>query len=101
LKKTFILTFVAFLYGKCVFAGYNIGTSSSTVFAKPITFLQDLVNALDGPGATAAIVLALIAALVSWNYAPGRSEWLGKSLRAVISGIFVFGIAALISYMRG
>ena len=100
--KTLILTLIAFLCGdgERAFAGYNIGTSSSSVFAKPITFLQDLVNALDGPGATAAIVLALIAALVSWNFAPGRSEWLGRSLRAVISGIFIFGIAILINYMK-
>ena len=95
---TGILTWLA--YGKCVFAGHNIGASSSPIFAKPITFLQDLVNALDGPGTTAAIVLALIAALISWNFAPGRSEWLGRSLRAVLSGIFIFGISVLINYMR-
>lgn len=98
--KTFVLTGAVLLYSKNVLAGMNIGASSSPIFAKPITFLQDIVNALDGPGATAAIVCALIAALVSWNFAPGRSEWLGKSLRAVMSGIFIFGIAALISYMR-
>ena len=91
---------MAVLYANFVFAGVNIGASSSTIFAKPIEFLQDIVNALDGPGATAAIVCALIAALVSWNFAPGRSEWLGKSLRAVFSGIFIFAIAALIGYMR-
>lgn len=98
--RTLILTWAIFLYGKSVFAGMNIGASSSPIFAKPIEFLQDIVNALDGPGATAAIVCALIAALISWNFAPGRSEWLGRSLRAVLSGIFIFGIAALISYMR-
>lgn len=98
--KTFILTWAVLLYSKNVLAGMNIGASSATIFSKPIQFLQDIVNALDGPGATAAIVFALIAALVSWNFAPGRSEWLGKSLRAVMSGIFVFGIAALIGYMR-
>ena len=97
-----IVAFITVLFGNLsvAFAGHDIGTSTGTLFAKPTTFLQDAVNFLDGPAATAFICIALIVALAAWNFAPQQSAWVGKSVRAVVSGILVFAITVAINYLR-
>jgi hypothetical protein len=83
-----------------LYAGYNIGGTSSGIFAKLTEFLQDVVDFLDGPAAVAIVVVSLIGAIVLWNVAPGRSEWVGRTFRAIASAIFLLNIAILINYLR-
>lgn len=81
-------------------AGHSIGTSSGSLYTKVTTALQDAVNFLDGPAATAFVAIALVVALAAWNFAPQNAQWVGKSVRAVISGILVFAITVIINYLR-
>lgn len=104
-KKSAIAALVIITVLIClpVYAGYNIeshGTSSGTIFSRIVRFMQDTVDLLDGPIAIAMVVISLIAALILWNMAPGRSEWVGRTLRAVVSGILVMDIALIINYLR-
>jgi hypothetical protein len=104
-KKATIAALVIITVMICLplYAGYNIeshGTSSGTIFSRIVRFMQDTVDLLDGPIAIAMVVISLIAALILWNMAPGRSEWVGRTLRAVVSGILVMDIALIINYLR-
>lgn len=81
-------------------AGYDIGSSGSSIFSRLTNFMQDVVDLIDGPLAVAVVVVSLIAAIAFWNFAPGRSEWVGRAFRAVASGFFLLDIALLINYMR-
>ncbi len=94
-----VLMGVVFLSGS-VLAGYDIGSSGSSIFSRLTNFMQDVVDLADGPLAVAAVVISLVAAIALWNFAPGRSEWLGRAFRAVASGFFLLDIALLINYMR-
>jgi type IV secretory pathway VirB2 component (pilin) len=104
-KTSTIAAFVIVAFMTCVplYAGYNIeshGSSSGTIFARIVRFMQDTVDLLDGPIAIAVVVISLIAALILWNMAPGRSEWVGRTLRAVVSGILIMDIALIVNYLR-
>ena len=83
-----------------LYAGYDIGSTSSSIFGKLTKFLQDIVNFLDGPAAVAIVVVSLVAAIVLWNMAPGRSEWVGRTFRAVASAIFLLDLGILVNYLR-
>jgi type IV secretory pathway VirB2 component (pilin) len=83
-----------------VCAGYDIGGTSASIFTKLTEFLQDVVDFIDGPAAVAIVVVSLIAAILLWNVAPGRSEWVGRTFRAVASAIFLLDIGILINYLR-
>ena len=83
-----------------IYAGYDIGGASAGIFSKLTEFLQDVVDFLDGPAAVAIVVVSLIAAIVLWNVAPGRSEWVGRTFRAVASAIFLLDIGLIINYLR-
>lgn len=83
-----------------IYAGYDIGGEKTGIFAKLTGFLQDVVDFLDGPAAVAIVAVSLIAAVVLWNVAPGRSEWIGRTFRAVASAIFLLDIGLIINYLR-
>ena len=83
-----------------IYAGYNIGGAKTGIFAKLNQFLQDVVDFLDGPAAVAVVVVSIIGAIVLWNVAPGRSEWVGRTFRAVASAIFLLDIGLIINYLR-
>ena len=87
-------------YATRAFAGHNIGSSTGTLYSKVTTAAQDAVNFVDGPLATACVVFALIGALVAWNFAPQQSQWVGRSVRAVVSGILVFAITIIVNYLK-
>ena len=50
--------------------------------------------------AVAIVVVSLVAAIVLWNMAPGRSEWVGRTFRAVASAIFLLDLGLLVNYLR-
>lgn len=83
-----------------LYAGYDIGGTSASIFTKLTEFLQDVVDFLDGPAAVAIVVVSLIAAILLWNIAPGRSEWVGRTFRAIASAIFLLNIGILVNYLR-
>jgi type IV secretory pathway VirB2 component (pilin) len=94
------LIICAVLISTPIYAGYDIGGEKSGIFAKLTEFLQDIVDFLDGPAAVAIVVVSLIAAIVLWNVAPGRSEWVGRTFRAVASAIFLLDVGLIINYLR-
>ena len=104
-KKSAIATLimVALMIVSPLYAGYNIeshGSTSGTIFSRIVRFMQDTVDLLDGPIAIAVVVISLITALILWNMAPGRSEWVGRTFRAVVSGILIMDITLIINYLR-
>jgi type IV secretory pathway VirB2 component (pilin) len=104
MKKSKVLVAVFFMgvfwMTTPLYAGYDIGGASASIFSKLTEFLQDVVDFLDGPAAVAIVVVSLIAAILLWNVAPGRSEWVGRTFRAIASAIFLLDIGILINYLR-
>lgn len=100
LSIAILIVFAAMISTPAI-AGYDIGGASSNIFTKITKFMQDIVNFLDGPAAIAIVVISLVGAIVLWNMAPGRSEWIGRTFRAVASAIFLLDIGVLVTYLRG
>lgn len=90
------------LWAGPLYAGYDIeshGTTSGSIFSRIINFLQDCVDALDGPVAIALVIFGAVAAIAMWIFAPDNRH-LGKAMKAVAGGFILFDIALLINYMR-
>lgn len=102
-KLRMTVLILALMIASPLYAGFNIeshGTTSGSIFTRIVRFMQDVVDLLDGPIAIAVVVISLIAALILWNMSPGRSEWVGRTFRAVVSGILIMDIALIVNYLR-
>lgn len=83
-------------------AGYDIesaGTSGGTIFQRIITFMQDIVDMLDGPVAIMVVIAGVVVAACMWIFAPDNRH-LGKAMKAVAVGFVLFDIGLLVNYMR-
>jgi type IV secretory pathway VirB2 component (pilin) len=90
-------------YAAPLLAGYNIesaGTTNASILRRVVEFMQDIVDAVDGPLAIFAVIVGAIAALCLWIFAPDNRH-LNKACKVVAAGIGMFEIGALITYMRG
>jgi hypothetical protein len=82
-----------------VYAGTNIGTTSSPFFTKIVRAGQALVDFFEGPFALIFVVIGSILAIVIWVAAP-KSGAVGLLGRAVVGGIVILDIPALISLYK-
>jgi MFS family permease len=53
---------------------------------------------MEGPLAVAAIIVGLVASLVMWGYAPDNRH-LGRALKVVAIGVFIFSIGTLLAQL--
>lgn len=63
-------------------------------------FLQAFVNFMTGPFGKAAVVLSIIAAFVTWVFAP-KDGIFGPVLRVVVAGIAIMNAALWITQLGG
>lgn len=105
-KKTMVfivLITMVVMASSVVYAGYNIQTRGTTTgpLQSVVNFFQAVVDLIDGPLSLAIVVLSLIAAIAMWNWAPQNSRAFGVAARACASGILLFNIATLVTWLSG
>ncbi|KJS30748.1 MAG: hypothetical protein VR64_14540 [Desulfatitalea sp. BRH_c12] len=85
-----------------LFAGYNIesaGSTNASIFTRLVGFMQDIVDLMDGPIAIAVVIGGVIIAGCLWIFAPDNRH-LGKAMKAIAVGFFLFDIGLIVNYMR-
>lgn len=71
----------------------NLAHASPTLdFSGTITLLEDFVKFIAGPFGKAAVIISIVAAFVTWVFAP-REGIFGPVLRVVVAGIAVMNAA--------
>lgn len=80
-------------------AGYDIGTTDSTAFDKIVSFLQAIVDLIDGPIATAITVISIIVAILLWAVAP-KSGGMSTVVRVCIAAIVGLNVATWIVALK-
>lgn len=98
-----VLVSMLALFAAPAMAGYNIqsrGTTSGPL-QSVVNFFQAVVDLIDGPLALAIVVVSLIAAIAMWNFAPQGNRAFGIAARACASGILLFNIATMITWLTG
>ena len=80
-------------------AGYDIGTTDSTAFDKIVSFLQAIVDLIDGPVATAVTVISIIVAILLWAVAP-KSGGMSTVVRVCIAAIVGLNVATWIVALK-
>lgn len=107
MKKVVVTTmlFVALAAGFVTpaLAGYDIqsrGTTSGPL-QSVVNFFQSVVDLVDGPLALAIVVISLIIAIALWNFQPQGNRAFGIAARACASGILLFNVAGLITWLTG
>lgn len=80
-------------------AGYDIGTTDSTAFDKIVSFLQAIVDLIDGPVATAITVISIIVAILLWAVAP-KSGGMSTVVRVCIAAIVGLNVATWIVALK-
>jgi type IV secretory pathway VirB2 component (pilin) len=106
-KKKLISILVLFamvaLFAAPAMAGYNIQSRGTTTgpLQSIVNFFQSVVDLIDGPLALAIVVISLIAAIAMWNFAPQGNRAFGIAARACASGILLFNIATMITWLTG
>lgn len=102
IKVMFWVVFIGMVTSPAL-AGYNISSRGNATgpLASITAFFQQLVNLVDGPLLVGLTVIALIAAILMWNWNPQGSKALGIAVRACLSCIVGFQLTALITWLSG
>jgi type IV secretory pathway VirB2 component (pilin) len=86
-----------------LWVGLNLALLSSAASATPkldftgtTTLLTDFVKFIAGPFGKAAVIISIVAAFVTWVFAP-REGIFGPVLRVVVAGIAVMNAAIWVS----
>lgn len=98
-----VLVAMVALFTAPAMAGYNIQSRGTTTgpLQSIVNFFQSVVDLIDGPLALAIVVISLIAAIAMWNFAPQGNRAFGIAARACASGILLFNIATMITWLTG
>jgi type IV secretory pathway VirB2 component (pilin) len=78
----------------------NLGGASGGPFGGVTRFMQDVTDWALGPGALFVTILAIVASVVLWNAGAHRADAMGRTFKAVASGIVLLGLPALVNYIR-
>ena len=78
----------------------NLGGTASGPFGGVTRFMQDTIDWALGPGALFVTILAIVGAVVLWNAGAHRADALGRTFKAVASGVVLLGIPSLVKYIR-
>lgn len=81
-------------------ASVSLGTSTG-IFGKVASFMQQIVDFLGGPGTLFVVFVAAVAAIALWVFEPSKGgaaiAWL---FRVCIGAISLFGMGLLITWLR-
>ena len=69
------------------------GGSTFQIFT---TWAQNFIDFMAGPFGSAAVIVSIIIAFVTWSYAP-KEGIMGAVLRTVVTGIVILNIATWVS----
>ena len=102
MKRSILVAVILLASAAAATAGtsINLGGSASGPFGGVTRFMQDTVDWALGPGALFVTILAIVAAVVLWNAGAHRADALGRTFKAVASGIVLLGIPSLVNYIR-
>ena len=90
-----LLSYGTFAQGQ---EAFSIGTSTATWAGGIIQFFQELVNLIGGPVVAVVVFAALAFALFTWINDP-RGQGLAWAFRALIGGLGLAAIGAVLSSM--
>lgn len=77
-------------------ADYDISAPSTGPFAKFTSFVQDVVNLIDGPIALAFSFISIVALAILWVAAP-RTPIMGMVVRVVIAVVIILNVGVWIT----
>ena len=98
--KTFYNTLCLSLISKVAFASTIKlkKTATDDLFSTFTDKMQNFTDFFTGEFAAAAIILSSVAALVLWNAGP-QSPMVARTFKVAASGLILFNIGFLISYL--
>lgn len=82
------------------YADYDIGGSDTGIFARITSFVQDIVNFIDGPVALAFSFLSIAGLAITWAVAPQAMKAMGLAVRIVIAVIIILNIGVWITALN-
>lgn len=86
-----------FFYACQAHADYDIGGPDSGPWAKLTTFVQDVVNLVDGPVALAFSFFSITGMALTWALAPKFVAALGVFARVTIAVVVILNVGAWIA----
>ncbi|PXF32085.1 hypothetical protein WH50_06400 [Pokkaliibacter plantistimulans] len=101
-----VLAFAISMYASQTFAAANntvdIGTTSDkSPLQKVVSFMQEFVNFIGGPGAAFVVFISAVCCVALWVAAPKQSSVvMGWLLRVVTGGILIFNITMVFSWLK-
>lgn len=90
----------ALTFAEVAFAGPSLPSGGGSAFSLFRTWLQDLIDFMAGPYATATLIFTVIAGLAAWNYAP-KEGLMGYVVRGIVTGVVCLNIGTWIAAMNG
>lgn len=101
MKKLILATLALIATPAAALATFDIGGGGSGPLGQITQFLQDVADWITGPFGLFCVGIALFGAVIAWNKAPQQSEWVGKTVRALLSALCVLGIGGFLTWMAG
>ncbi len=95
-KGARLFSITASLMPFAAYAGFNIGTTGNAGFDTIVSWLQDFVNFMDGPGGLAMVIVSVVVAAATWMFIP-REGVFGPVFRTVVGAIVIINVGTWIS----
>ncbi|NRA71966.1 MAG: TrbC/VirB2 family protein [Gammaproteobacteria bacterium] len=100
-QKINILTISIFVFfTTSAYAEYSIGGPKTGPLAKVTAFVQDIINFIDGPVATAFSFFCIAGVAILWAIAPKMVMAMGTLMRVIIAIIIILNIGVWITAFR-
>lgn len=80
---------------------YSIGEAPEGPLESVVSFVQDIVNTIAGPGVFAVAFVSLVVVIVLWVFAPKAGPVMATAMRVAIGVLVLLNIPLWIVYLQG
>ena len=99
--KTGSALLLSFFTGSALAEDFDIGDAPTGPLEDVVSFVQDIVNTISGPGVFAIGFVSLVAVVALWVFAPKAGPVMALAMRVAIGVLILLNIPLWFTYLSG